>query len=94
MSDYRTESDIDRGGYRRTIVGDPDHVLVRARTAKRCCGHSDVSDYRRDWLSRPCERTVDPGEVYLRVRASWLETRPLSIECALELGLVERKETE
>jgi hypothetical protein len=88
------ESDIDKGGYRRTIVGDPENVLVRARTSKQCRGHSDVSDYRRDWLVSPCERTIEPGDVYLRVRSSWLEARPLSIECALELGLADRKETE
>jgi hypothetical protein len=80
------------GGYKRTARGgSEDSTLVRSRKEFACeCG-STVNVYAH----RPgCDPVliVQPGEVYLRVRVSWLDSAPVHIDCAIRAGLVETNE--
>lgn len=77
-----------REGYVVIPKGEPEKGLKRSRISTPCDHPNEYPLYRSECLSG-----IEKGDLYLWVRASWLEGYRISLPCALAYGMVQKEKT-
>lgn len=66
-------------------IGSPDDYKPTRARKRHQCHHQRAHSQP---LTVECAGGIQTGDVYLRVRQSWMDYTPLNLECARAAGLV------